>query len=333
MQRKIMFDLVAFGEAMIRLSTPAFKRLEQTTTLDINIGGAELNVAIGLTRLGLKASWVSKLPDNPLGRMIANKAREFGVDVSNVLWEKQGRAGLYFLELGATPRPSSVLYDRADSSFSNLQPGELNWDQILREVKCFHVTGITPALSQSAANVTIEALKKAKELGCIVSMDLNYRAKLWQPETAQNILTPMINYVNILITTRGDARTIFGLEAKNDDRLAQILLEQFPLDIAALSFREGASVWRCRWSGIARTRDAAYATRTYDIDIVDQVGRGDSFAAGFLYGYLSTRDVQKGLDYGAAFAALKHSFPGDFNWCTRQEVEALLAGSKPGVSR
>jgi len=328
-----MFDLVTFGEAMIRLSPPAFKRLEQTTSLDVNIGGAELNVAVGSTRLGLKSAWISKLPDNPLGRMIANKARELGVDISHVLWEKQGRAGLYFFEFGATPRASSVTYDRKGSSFSSIQPGEFDWDQILKGVKCFHVTGITPALSKSAAKVTFEALKKAKEQGCTVSMDLNYRAKLWDSQTAQNTLLPMMKYVNILITTSGDTRTLFGLEAQNNDRLARILLEQFPLDIVALSIREGSSVWKCRWSGIARTRDAAYVTRTYDIDIVDQLGRGDSFAAGFLYGYLSAADVQTGLDYGAAYGALKHSFPGDFNWCTRQEVETLMAGNEPGVSR
>jgi 2-dehydro-3-deoxygluconokinase len=328
-----MFDLITFGEAMIRLSPPDFKRLEQTTTLDVNIGGAELSVAVGVSRLGLKSSWVSRLPDNPLGRMIANKARELGVDISHVLWENQGRAGLYFLEFGATPRASSVTYDRASSSFSSVQPGEFDWDQILKGVKCFHVTGITPALSTSAAAVTVEALKKARKQGCTVSMDLNYRAKLWDPQTARNTLTPMMEYVNILITTSGDTSTIFGLEAQNDDRLARILLDQFSLDIVAVSIREGSSVWKCRWSGIARTRDAAYATRTYDIDIVDQLGRGDSFAAGFLYGYLSAADVQTALDYGVAYAALKQSFPGDFNWCTRQEVEALMAGYKPGVSR
>lgn len=153
-----MFDLVAFGEAMLRLSPPDFKRLEQTPTLDIHIGGAELNVAVGASRLGLKSAWVSKLPDNPLGRMIANKARELGADVSQVLWESQGRAGLYFLEFGATPRASSVIYDRANSSSSNLQPGEFNWKQILKNVKCFQVTGITPALSTSAADVAVEAL-------------------------------------------------------------------------------------------------------------------------------------------------------------------------------
>ena len=328
-----MFDLISFGEAMIRLSPPDFKRLEQTTTLDVNIGGAELNVAIGVSRLGLKSAWVSRLPDNPLGRMIANKARELGVDISHVSWENQGRAGLYFLEFGATPRASSVTYDRAGSSFSSVQPGEFDWGQILKGVKCFHVTGITPALSTSAADATVEALKKAREQGCTVSMDLNYRAKLWDSQTARNTLTPMMKYVNILITTSGDTRTIFGLKAQNDDRLARILLEQFSLDIVAVSIREGSSVWKCRWSGIARTRDAAYVTRTYDIDIVDQLGRGDSFAAGFLYGYLSAADVQTALDYGAAYAALKHSFPGDFNWCTRQEVEALMAGDEPGVRR
>jgi len=328
-----MSDLVAFGEAMLRLSPPDFKRLEQTTTLDINIGGTELNVANGVSRLGLESSWVSKLPDNPLGRMIANKAREMGVDVSHILWETEGRAGLYFLELGATPRASSVLYDRAYSSFSTLTPDELNWDKILAGAKCFHVTGITPALSKSTADTTMQALKKARELGCRVSMDLNYRSKLWDPKTAQKTLTPMMEYVNILITTSGDTRTILGLEAENDDELAQLLLKRFPLDVVALSFREGTSVWRCRWSALARTPDAAYTTRTYEIDIVDQVGRGDSFAAGFLYGCLSADDIQMALDYGVAFAALKHSFPGDFNWCTREEVEALLAGPKPGVSR
>ena len=328
-----MFDLISFGEAMIRLSPPDFKRLEQTSTLDVSIGGAELSVAVGVSRLGLKSSWVSRLPDNPLGRMIVNKAREFGVDISHVAWENQGRAGLYFLEFGATPRTSSVTYDRAGSSFSSVQPGEFDWDQILKGVKCFHVTGITPALSTSAADVTVEALKKARKQGCTVSMDLNYRAKLWDPQTARNTLTPMMKYVNILITTSGDTRTIFGLEAQNDDRLARMLLDEFSLDIVAISIREGSSVWKCRWSGIARTRNAAYATRTYDIDIVDQLGRGDSFAAGFLYGYLSAADVQMGLDYGVAYAALKQSFPGDFNWCTRQEVEALMAGNKPGVRR
>ena len=328
-----MFDIVAFGEAMVRMSPPNFKRLEQTTTLDLHIGGAELNVAVGASRFGLKAAWVSKLPDNPLGRMIANKARELGVDISQVIWQKEGRAGLYFLEFGASPRASSVLYDREYSSFSSIKPGELDWQNILKDVKCLHLTGITPAVSESAAAAAMEALKAAKACGCKVSLDLNYRAKLWSRQKAGKTLSSMMDYVDILITTQGDTRTILDITADTDEALAQILLERYPFEVVAVSFREGDTVWRCTWSALAQTRDKAFNTRTFAIDIVDQVGRGDSFAAGFLSGYIGTADVQKALDYGVAFAALKHSFPGDFNWCTKDEVEALLAGTKPGVNR
>jgi 2-dehydro-3-deoxygluconokinase len=328
-----MFDIVTFGEAMVRMSPPDFKRLEQTTTLDLYIGGAELNVAVGASRLGLKCAWASKLPANPLGRMIANKARELGVDVSQVIWQNEGRAGLYFLEFGATPRPSSVHYDRVNSSFSTIEPGELDWKTILKNAKCLHLTGITPAVSESAAEAAMEAIKAAKACGCKVSLDLNYRAKLWSPQEASKTLSAMMEDVDILITTRGDTRTILDIEAQTDKALAAILLDQYPFEVVAVSYREGDTVWRCLWSALARTGKKTFSTRTYTIDIVDQVGRGDSFAAGFLYGYISAGDVQKGLDYGVALAALKYSFPGNFNWCTKKEVDALLAGKKPGVSR
>ena len=328
-----MYDLVTFGEAMIRMSPPDFKRLEQTTTLDLNIGGAELNVAVGVSRLGLKSAWVSRLPDNPLGWMIANKAREIGVDVSPVVWDKGGRAGLYFLEFGAAPRPTSVVYDRADSSFSNIQPGEIDWEKIFKSSKCLHLTGITPAVSKSSAAVTLEALQAAKAVGCKVSLDLNYRAKLWSPEQANQTLAPLMDFVDILITTKGDTRTILGIEAENDEALAKLLLDEYPVETVAVSYREGSSVWQCLFSAIAVNRESTYTTRTFNIEIVDQVGRGDSFAAGFLYGVLGKNNVQTGLDYGVAFAALKHSFPGDFNWSTKTEVEALLTGPQPGVQR
>ncbi len=328
-----MFDIVTFGEAMVRMSPPDFKRLEQTTTLNLHIGGAELNVAVGASRLGLNCAWVSKLADNPLGRMIANKAREHGVDISQVIWQNEGRAGLYFLEFGASPRSSSVLYDRANSSFSSIKPGQLDWQNILKDTKCLHITGITPAVSESAAEATLEAIKAAKTCGCKVSLDLNYRAKLWSRQQAGKILSSMMDYVDILITTRGDTHTIFNISAETDEDLATILLKRYPIEVVAVSYREGDTAWRCIWSALAQTRNKTFKTETYSIDIVDQVGRGDSFAAGFLYGYVSTEDVQKGLDYGVAFAALKHSFPGDFNWCTKEEVEALLAGTKPGVNR
>jgi 2-dehydro-3-deoxygluconokinase len=265
--------------------------------------------------------------------MIANKARELGVDISRVIWQNEGRAGLYFLEFGASPRSSSVLYDRANSSFSSIKPGELDWQNILKDTKCLHLTGITPAVSESAAEAAMEAIKAAKACGCQVSLDLNYRAKLWSRQEAGKTLSPMMDYVDILITTRGDTRTILDINAETDEALAAILLERYPFEVVAVSYREGDTVWRCSWSALAQTRDKTFNTRTFAIDIVDQVGRGDSFAAGFLYGYISRGDVQKALDYGVAFAALKHSFPGDFNWCTKEEVEALLAGTKPGVNR
>ncbi len=328
-----MFDMVCFGEAMVRMSPPDFKRLEQTTTLDMHIGGSELNVAVGASRLGLNCAWVSKLPENPLGRMIANKGREHGVDVSQVIWQDEGRAGLYFLELGASPRSTSVLYDRANSSFSTIEPEELDWKNILKSAKCLHLTGITPAVSESAAKAAMEAIKVAKACDCKVSLDLNYRAKLWSPQEARKTLLPMMTYVDILITTQGDTRTVFDISAETDKDLAAMLLDRFPLEVVAVSYREGDTVWRCLWSALARTRKSTFSTPTYTIDIVDQVGRGDSFAAGFLYGYISEGDVQRGLDYGVALAALKHSVPGDFNWSTKEEVEALLAGTKPGVSR
>ena len=328
-----MFDLVCFGEAMVRMSPPGFKRLEQATTLDLHIGGSELNVAVGASRLGLNCAWVSKLPDNPLGRMIANKGREHGVDVSQVIWQNEGRAGLYFLEFGASPRPTSVLYDRANSSFSTIEPGEVDWKNILKHTQCLHVTGITPAVSKSAAKAAMEAIKAAKACNSKVSLDLNYRAKLWSPQEARKTLSPMMAYVDILITTRGDTHTVLDISAGTDEALAAKLLDRFPLEVVAISYREGDTVWRCLWSALARTRKKTFNTRTYNIDIVDQVGRGDSFAAGFLYGYISEGDVQKGLDHGVALAALKHSVPGDLNWSTKEEVEALLAGTKPGVSR
>lgn len=173
-----MNDVVTFGEAMVRLSPPHFKRLEQATSFEVNVGGGELNVAVGVARLGLKSGWVSRLPQNPLGFLVRNKAREMGVDTSRIVWTDTGRVGLYFLELGASPRASKVVYDRADSAVSLIKPGEVNWTEIFRQAKHFHVSGITPALSKSAAEVTMEALQSARAAGVSVSYDLNYRTKL-----------------------------------------------------------------------------------------------------------------------------------------------------------
>jgi 2-dehydro-3-deoxygluconokinase len=209
-----MYDIVTFGEAMLRLSPPHFQRLEQTQSLDVNVGGAELNVAVGVTRLGMKSAWVSKLPKNGLGYLIRDRAQEFGVDCSHIVWSDKGRAGIYFLEFGASPRASSVLYDRANSAISMVQPGEIDWAKIFTGSKHFHVSGITPALSASAAETTVEALRAAKKAGCTVSYDLNYRKKLWSPADAKKIQEPMMTDVDILITTEEDTNVVFGIKEK-----------------------------------------------------------------------------------------------------------------------
>jgi 2-dehydro-3-deoxygluconokinase len=328
-----MVDVVTFGEAMVRLSPPHFQRLEQTQSLDLSVGGAELNVAVGVTRFGMKSAWVSKLPKNPLGYLIRNRAQEFGVDCSHVVWSDQGRTGLYFLELGASPRASSVLYDRAGSAISMIKPGEVDWTKVFTGSKHFHMSGITPALSASASGVTAEALKAAKKAGCTVSYDLNYRKKLWTPAEAKRVQEPLMADVDVLITTEEDTNVVFGIKEKDYEAAAEKLAHTFKFKIVAITLREDVSVWKNRWTAIAYHDGKVFKDRKYEVEIVDRVGAGDSFTAGFLYGWLKLKDVEKGVQYGNAFSALKHTIPGDFNWSTQEEVENQLKGAGLRISR
>ncbi len=328
-----MYDVVTFGEAMIRLSPPHSQRLEQARSLDLNVGGAELNVAVGVTRLGMKSAWVSKLPKNGLGWLIRDRAQEFGVDCSHIVWSDKGRAGIYFVEFGASPRASSVLYDRANSAISMIQPGEVNWEKVFSGSKHFHVSGITPALSPSAAQVTVEALKAAKKAGCTISYDLNYRKKLWTPADAKKIQEPMMSEVDILITTEEDTNVVFGIKEKDYETVAERLAQTFKFKVVAITLREDLSVLRNNWTAIAYQDGKIIKDRKYDVEIVDRVGAGDSFTAGFLYGWIKEKDIQKGVQYGNAFAALKHTVPGDFNWNTLEDVEAQLKGAGLRISR
>jgi 2-dehydro-3-deoxygluconokinase len=320
------YDLVTFGETMIRLSPPNFRRLEQTDLLEVNIGGAELNVAVAAQRLGLRCAYVTRLTDNLLGRMIANKAREHGVDVSHIVWTKEDRVGLYFVEFGASPRASSVLYDRANSAMAKIKPGEVAWDEIFKEARAFHTTGITPALSSSAAEATKEAVRKAKEHGLLVSIDLNYRARLWSQEEARRVMTELVQMADILITTEEDAERVFGVKEDSYEKVAERLGKEFRLKAVAVTIRETPSVWRNSWTALAWTPEGIIRGPVFDIEIVDRVGAGDAFAGGFLYGFL-TKDVETGIRYGVAISALKQTNPGDFVWATKEECERLLAGA------
>jgi 2-dehydro-3-deoxygluconokinase len=326
------FDVITFGEAMVRLSPPNFQRLEQAHSLDLRVGGAELNTAVGLARLGRSTAWVSRLTDNPLGRLVANRAREAGVSTEHIVWTNDDRVGLYFLEFGAAPRASSVVYDRKGAAIANLKPGTVPWAKIFAGAKWFHVTGITPGLSSSAAAVTKEALFAAKAAGLQTSVDLNYRVKLWTPAEAGKCMADLMAHTDVLITTEEDIERVFGIKGKDHEESAALTAKKFNLDIIAITLRENPLVWKNSWTAIAYQNGEILRTKTYEVEIVDRLGAGDSFAAGLIHGLLDG-NLQKALDFGVAASALKHTIPGDFAWITRDEVEAMLKGSGLRISR
>lgn len=325
-----MYDLVALGEAMVRLTPPNFQRLEQAVSLDVNIGGSELNTAVGLARLGMRAAWVSKLTDNPLGRMVVSKAREHGVDTSQVVWTAEGRVGLYFVEMGASPRASQVVYDRRGAAIASLKPDEVDWKGLLKQTRVFHVSGITPALSGDAERTTEAAINAARESGRLVTFDLNYRARLWTPEAARECLSRLLPKVNILITTSDDLEIVFGLTGERAE-VARKAKEMFSLDVVAMTIREAPTVLRGTWTSIA-VADKLYEGKVTQLELIDRIGSDDAYTAGFIYGYL-TGDVAKAVAYGDAMSVLKHSMPGDFIYVTEKEVTQRTKSARTKIVR
>jgi 2-dehydro-3-deoxygluconokinase len=335
-------DLVTFGEAMVRLTPPNFQRLEQARTFDVYVGGGELNVAVAASRLGVPSRWVSSLPENALGRMVANRAREQGVD-ARIDWTKDHRAGLYFAELGAAPRASSVLYDRAASAISRIAPGSVDWASVFDGARWFHVSGITPALSESAAKVTAEALAAARKSGLTISYDLNYRSKLWSGEKARKIQEPLMENVDILITTEEDTRVVFGIGSSKDnyehldaepyDEVAHSLEKRFDFDAVAITLRENPLVLLNGWSAIVSVDGEIHRAPRYEVEIVDRIGAGDAFSAGLIVSRLENRDWDRAVRFATASSALKHSMPGDFCLVTSDEVDQLLHNPSLRVSR
>lgn len=325
-------EVVTFGEAMVRLSPPNFRRLEQARSLDLQVGGAELNTAVGVAKLGRSTTWVSRLTKNPLGRLIANHAREAGVDTEHVVWTDEDRVGVYYVEFGAAPRASSVLYDRKGAAIANIKPGMVNWKQVFTGAKWFHVTGITPALSGTAAEVTREALQAARAHQVQTSIDLNYRVKLWNQAEAGRWMSTFMEYCDVLVTTEEDTERVFGIKGRDYEDVAAQVAKKFPVKIVAITLRENPLVWKNTWTAIAWQAGKVYKTRSYEIEIVDRLGAGDSFAAGLIHGLLDG-DVQKGVDFGVAISAVKHSIPGDFVWVTKEEVESVVKGGGLRISR
>jgi 2-dehydro-3-deoxygluconokinase len=337
--------VVTFGEIMMRLCPPGNQRLIQARCFDISYAGGEANVAVSLAQYGLSVDFVTSLPNNELGDACLNSLREFGVDTSNIV-RGADRLGLYFLEIGADQRGSKVVYDRAGSSIATIERGMFEWRKILRGASWFHVTGITPAISRNCAHESLEAVRTAKELGITVSVDLNFRAKLWKwGKPASEVMTDVIKSADVVIGNEEDADRVFGIKAARTDvksgrvnpedyrSVTSKLHERFPnLTKVAITIRESISASHNRWSGILMADNSFYTSQVYDIThIVDRVGSGDAFAAGLIYGTLTYgNDPQRILDFATAAGCLKHSIPGDSNLVTIPEVESLLSGVTSG---
>jgi len=312
-------DLVTFGEAMVRFSPPASQRLEQASTLEASVGGSELNVAVLAARLGVASRWVSRLPDNALGRMIAARAREQGVD-ARVEWTADGRVGLYFVELGGA-RISNVLYDRAGSAISRVTPGSVDWTSVFAGARWYHVSGITPALSDGAAQVTAQSLAAAKRAGLTVSYDLNYRSKLWSAKQARAVQEPLMEHVDVLIAAEEDARGIFDAES------AESLAQRLEIGAVAITLRDNPL------AAVIAADGKVYSAPRFEARSVDPIGAGDAFCGGLIVSRLETRGWDDALRFASATAALKHTIPGDFCLVTRTQVDQLLSGASARVSR
>jgi 2-dehydro-3-deoxygluconokinase len=327
-----MAKIVTFGEAMIRLAPPHFQRLEQARSLDVEVGGAELNTSVALARLGHQVSWVSRLPDNPLGQVILNRSREAGVDTTQVQLVNDGRCGLYFLEFGAAPRSSSIMYDRQESSFARVNRDDFHWLNILNGASWFHVSGITPALSNGAEAATALALQTARMLNIPTSIDLNYRSKLWTPQDAGRVMSELLTFCDTLFATENDALQLFDIRGNSFAEVAGELIERFGLKQVVGVKRETPLVWRNRFGAVGYADGSYQETPWYDVEIVDRLGAGDALAAGVIHGLLQGNFTQ-GLEFGAALGALKHSIPGDLPYINMADIEAVLSGHGLRIQR
>ena len=335
-----MSDVVSFGEIMMRLATPGFLRFAQTPVLELTYGGGEANVAVSLVNFGASAEFITRLPKNDMADRAINELRGLGVNVHHIV-RGGDRIGIYFLESGASQRASKVTYDRAHSAIAEIKPGEVNWDEVFGSgAKWFHWTGITPALSDSAAAATREACEAAKRHGVTVSVDLNYRKKLWTKEKAGQAMGELMQFVDVCIANEEDAESVFAIKgaevtsgkiehAQYED-VAKKLTDKFGFKKVAITLRESHSASRNGWSAMLFEDGASHFSNKYDITIVDRVGGGDSFASGLIFALLRGDHAEKAINFAVAASCLKHTVSGDFNRVTLEEVEALAKGDASG---
>lgn len=330
--------IVTFGEIMLRLSTPSYSRFVQSPSFDATFGGGEANVAVSLSNFGMESYFVSKLPEHEMGQSAVNSLRKFGVNTDLIVRGGE-RVGIYFLETGASQRPSKVIYDRAHSAISQATAAEFNWDNIFEGKDWFHWTGITPALGINAQLAVKEASIAAKKLGLKISCDLNFRKKMWTEQEAQSVMNPLMEYVDVCIANEEDAEKSLGLKPQGTDVegaklneegyfiLAKELKTKYGFETVAITLRESFSASRNGWSALLlddKDCKEPYRSNQYDIQIVDRVGGGDSFVSGLIYGLLSRENTKEALEFAVGASCLKHTISGDFNLVSIEEVNKLI---------
>ncbi len=335
--------VVTLGEILLRLAPQGYKKLFQNDVFETSFCGAEANVAVSLANYGIDSCFVTKVPDNEVGQAAINSLRYFGVDTSKVI--KSGeRLGLYYLEKGASQRPSKVLYDRAFSAIANSNVEDYNWDHIFDGAKWFHFTGINPALSEEMSKISLEACKAAKEKGITISCDINYRSKLWTKDEARETMTKLMKYVDACIGNEEDAENVFGIKAENTDvlsgdidhksydKVAKKISDAFGCKYVAMSLRSSLTASTNKWAGMLYSKDddKYFLSKEYLIDIVDRVGSGDSFAAGIIFSLANKIEGQDTIDFAVAASCLKHTQEGDYNRVNVEDVLALVNGDSSG---
>lgn len=339
--------VITFGEIMMRLAPLGYDRLIQSNSLGMTFGGGEANVAVSLANYGIDAAFVSKVPQHDIGQCVINELRRYGVDTSKIA-RGGDRLGIYFCEKGASQRASNVIYDRANSSIAMADSQDFDWNEIFDGADWFHFTGITPALSDSCADLCLQACKAAKAKNVSISVDLNFRKKLWSQEKANKVMSQLMEYVDVCIGNEEDAETVFGISASNTNinsgeldcdgyiEVAQKLNDKFNFKYVAITLRESLSASDNNWSAMLYdcNQNKAIFSKKYKLHIVDRVGGGDSFGAGLIYGLLQDQGNEFALEFAVAASALKHSIEGDFNHVSVDEVLKLAQGDGSGrVSR
>ena len=338
-----MKKYITFGEIMLRLKSPNLERFFQTPLLEATFGGGEANVAVGLARFGLNVAYVSVIPDNPIGDACIGELKKQGVDTS-LMVRKGNRLGIYFLETGANQRSSKVIYDRSHSAIAEAKPDDINWDKVFDKITWFHISGITPAISLSASELSLEAVKKAREKGITISCDLNFRKKLWKyGKSAPEVLGELVKYIDIVLGNEEDCQKSLGVKVDVDVESGRLQTEKYReltdrvlnlypnIKKIAITLRESHSANQNGWSAVLNNREEFLISKKYEIhNIVDRVGGGDAFTAGLIYGINNLPNDKESLEFAVAASCLKHSIPGDLPLLSVEEVKSLAEGTGSG---